>query len=41
MTELKKRDYPGNVRELENIIESAVAMGGDGTILKMKDMVFL
>lgn len=41
MTELKKREYPGNVRELENIIESAVAMGGDGTILKMKDMVFL
>lgn len=38
IAELKKRDYPGNVRELENIIESAVAMGGSTNILKLKDL---
>ena len=38
IAELKKRDYPGNVRELENIIKSAVAMGGASNILKIKDL---
>lgn len=37
--ELKKRDYPGNVRELENIIEGAVAMGGSGKLIKLKDLL--
>lgn len=38
MMELKKRDYPGNVRELENIIEGAVAMGGTLNTLKLRDL---
>ncbi len=33
MEVLKKYDYPGNVRELENIIERTVALEGGGTIL--------
>ncbi|HEY1080373.1 MAG TPA: helix-turn-helix domain-containing protein, partial [Bdellovibrio sp.] len=30
---LKKYDYPGNVRELENLIERTVALEGGATIL--------
>ena len=30
---MKKYDYPGNVRELENIIERTVALEGGATIL--------
>lgn len=33
MDMLKKYDYPGNVRELENIIERTVALEGGSTIL--------
>jgi two-component system response regulator PilR (NtrC family) len=33
MENLKKYDYPGNVRELENIIERTVALEGGATIL--------
>ena len=33
MEVLKKYDYPGNVRELENIIERTVALEGGSTIL--------
>ena len=33
MAVLKKYDYPGNVRELENIIERTVALEGGATIL--------
>ena len=33
MTSLKKYDYPGNVRELENVIERTVALEGGATIL--------
>ncbi|MBK9293252.1 MAG: sigma-54-dependent Fis family transcriptional regulator [Oligoflexia bacterium] len=33
MDNLKKYDYPGNVRELENIIERTVALEGGATIL--------
>ena len=33
METLKKYDYPGNVRELENIIERTVALEGGATIL--------
>lgn len=33
MTMLKKYDYPGNVRELENIIERTVALEGGAEIL--------
>src|SRR4051812_17988392 len=33
MTLLQKYDYPGNVRELENIIERTVALEGGSTIL--------
>jgi len=33
MEMLKKYDYPGNVRELENIIERTVALEGGATIL--------
>ncbi|RME14726.1 MAG: sigma-54-dependent Fis family transcriptional regulator [Bdellovibrio sp.] len=33
MNILKKYDYPGNVRELENIIERTVALEGGATIL--------
>ncbi|MGE3681386.1 MAG: sigma-54-dependent transcriptional regulator [Bdellovibrionales bacterium] len=33
MDMLKKYDYPGNVRELENIIERTVALEGGATIL--------
>lgn len=33
MESLKKYDYPGNVRELENIIERTVALEGGATIL--------
>jgi two-component system, NtrC family, response regulator PilR len=33
MESLKKYDYPGNVRELENVIERTVALEGGATIL--------
>jgi two-component system response regulator PilR (NtrC family) len=33
MDKLKKYDYPGNVRELENVIERTVALEGGSTIL--------
>ncbi len=33
MEQLKKYDYPGNVRELENLIERTVALEGGATIL--------
>lgn len=33
MENLKKYDYPGNVRELENVIERTVALEGGATIL--------
>ncbi len=39
MSELKKRDYPGNVRELENIIAGAVAMTDSAAILRLKDLL--
>jgi two-component system response regulator HydG len=29
---LQNHDFPGNIRELENMIEQAVALAGDGTI---------
>lgn len=39
LNELQNREYPGNVRELENIIESAVAMSDDTQILDLKDFI--
>ncbi len=39
MSELKKRDYPGNVRELENIIAGAIAMTDSAAILRLKDLL--
>lgn len=38
LTALQDREYPGNVRELENIIEAAVAMSEDAQILDLKDL---
>lgn len=34
---LKKYDYPGNIRELENIMESAIAIGG-GKVVRPADI---
>lgn len=34
---LREYDYPGNIRELENILERAIAMGEDG-IIRDKDL---
>lgn len=36
---LQNREYPGNVRELENIIEAAVAMSDDAQILDLNDLI--
>lgn len=36
---LENKDYPGNVRELENIIEAAVAMTDDAKLLKLNDFI--
>ena len=38
MEKLKNHDYPGNVRELENIILSAVSMADEGHVLTEKDI---
>lgn len=38
MEKLAAYDYPGNVRELENIIHSAVSMAGDGDALAAEDI---
>ena len=35
---LKNYDYPGNVRELENIIEQAVSMGDNEHVLTEKNL---
>lgn len=39
ITKLKKHDFPGNVRELQYVLERAVIMA-DGHILKADDLVF-
>ncbi|WP_282040828.1 sigma-54-dependent transcriptional regulator [Winogradskyella flava] len=39
ISKLKKHDFPGNVRELQYVLERAVIMT-DGTILKPEDLVF-
>lgn len=40
LTELIKYDYPGNVRELENIIERCITLSSGGTI-KKEDLSFI
>lgn len=39
ITKLKKHDFPGNVRELQYVLERAVIMT-DGSVLKPEDLVF-
>ena len=39
ITKLKKHDFPGNVRELQYVLERAVIMADD-TVLKPEDLVF-
>ncbi|MCD2258102.1 sigma-54-dependent transcriptional regulator [Psychroserpens luteolus] len=39
ISKLKKHDFPGNVRELQYVLERAVIMA-DGTVLKPDDLVF-
>ena len=39
ISKLKKHDFPGNVRELQYVLERAVIMT-DGTLLKPEDLVF-
>lgn len=39
ISKLKKHDFPGNVRELQYVLERAVIMT-DGSILKPDDLVF-
>jgi transcriptional regulator with PAS, ATPase and Fis domain len=39
ISKLKKHDFPGNVRELQYVLERAVIMT-DGTVLKPEDLVF-
>ncbi|MFK7831736.1 MAG: sigma-54-dependent transcriptional regulator [Winogradskyella sp.] len=39
ISKLKKHDFPGNVRELQYVLERAVIMT-DGSILKPEDLVF-
>ncbi len=39
ISKLKKHDFPGNVRELQYVLERAVIMT-DGNILKVEDLVF-
>ncbi len=39
VSKLKKHDFPGNVRELQYVLERAVIMT-DGTVLKAEDLVF-
>lgn len=38
LDKLRRHDYPGNVRELENIIMSAVSLAEDGEILDTNDL---
>jgi DNA-binding NtrC family response regulator len=38
-TKLKKHDFPGNVRELQYVLERAIIMA-DGNILHPEDLVF-
>ena len=38
LEKLENYDYPGNVRELENIIMSAVSMSDDGHVLTPHDI---
>ena len=37
MRHLEAFDYPGNVRELENMIERAIVVG-NGKVIKLKDL---
>jgi DNA-binding NtrC family response regulator len=37
MRSLMNRDWPGNVRQLENAVEMAVAMSGDRDVLEVQD----
>ena len=39
ISKLKKHDFPGNVRELQYVLERAVIMS-DGSVLKPEDLVF-
>jgi transcriptional regulator with PAS, ATPase and Fis domain len=39
LSKLKKHDFPGNVRELQYVLERAVIMT-DGDLLKTEDLVF-
>jgi transcriptional regulator with PAS, ATPase and Fis domain len=39
ISKLKKHDFPGNVRELQYVLERAVIMT-DGSVLKAEDLVF-
>ena len=39
ISKLKKHDFPGNVRELQYVLERAVIMT-DGSVLKPEDLVF-
>ncbi len=39
ISKLKKHDFPGNVRELQYVLERAVIMT-DGSVLKPDDLVF-
>jgi DNA-binding NtrC family response regulator len=39
LAELGKRDYPGNVRELKNVIERAAYMS-DGPVIRPQDLAF-
>ncbi|WP_340065154.1 sigma-54 dependent transcriptional regulator [Ascidiimonas aurantiaca] len=39
ISKLKKHDFPGNVRELQYVLERAVIMA-EGTVLQVEDLVF-
>lgn len=39
LAELAKRDYPGNVRELKNVVERAAYMA-DGPVIRPQDLAF-
>ena len=40
MTVLETYPWPGNIRELENLIERMVVLGSDGRLIEEKDLHF-